>query len=46
MKRAPYIRHVFVRVEGCENKLVHFDYTFDTDSACERRKQHITLHKK
>lgn len=35
LKRAPQARHVYARLEGCEGKIVDFEYVFDKKSATE-----------
>lgn len=36
LKTAPHPRHVYARLEGCENQLVEFDFTFDPSKAKEK----------
>lgn len=40
---APQIRHVYVKVEGCENFLVHFDHTFEFPSGNADSSEEATL---
>jgi enoyl-CoA hydratase/carnithine racemase len=50
LKKAPQVRHVFARLEGCEGKLVDFEFVFDKNTADEEsrtiRSMQNALHRK